>query len=60
MKATPIRALKFQLRILKNDKKSIETMIYVMHEKPLVDKTIKKIDAKIKQFEKAILILKNN
>jgi hypothetical protein len=56
MKSTPIRALKFQLRILKNTKKHIQKL----DKTPLVDKTIKKIDAKIKQFEKAILILKNN
>ena len=53
---TPIRALKFQLRILKNIKKQIQKL----DKTPLGDKTIKKIDAKIKQFENAILILKNN
>ena len=56
MKSTPIRALKFELRVFKSFKKHIQKL----DKTPLVDKTIKKIDAKIKQFENAILILKNN
>jgi hypothetical protein len=55
MKATPLRALKFELRVLRSFKKHIQKL----DKTPLVDKTIKKIEAKIKQFEKAILILKN-
>ena len=56
MKATPIRVLKFNIKILKSFKKHIQKL----DKTPLVDKTIKKIDAKIKQFENAILILKTN
>jgi hypothetical protein len=56
MKSTPIRALKFNIKILKSFKKHIQKL----DKTPLVDKTIKKIDATIKQFENAILILKNN
>jgi len=38
----------------------IKKQIQKLDKTPLVDKTIKKIDAIIKQFENAILILKTN